>query len=70
MVKGGQRLVNRRQQLALLQGQRPAIAASGKLLTHSLNGGQLAGVESQRISTHQLAHLGKKQNLNHGVRPP
>lgn len=61
MVKRGQRLVDCRQQLALFQGQRPTVAASGKLLTHGFDGRQIAGVESQRIGTHQLAHRAKTE---------
>ena len=44
--------------------------AHHELLAHGLDGCQDAGVECQGIGADQFAHLGEKQNLNHGVRPP
>ena len=70
MVKGGQRLVYRRQQLALFQRQRPTFAATGKLTPHGFDRRQRIDLEGQGFGANQLAHLGKKQNLNHESRPP
>lgn len=47
--------------LPLLQGQRPAIAAGGKLLTNRFDSRQFAGIKGQRIGTDQLAHWAKTE---------
>ncbi|MNP72963.1 hypothetical protein D3C76_1696090 [compost metagenome] len=63
-----QRLVDRRQQFARVQRQRPAIALRSQMRPQRLHGIELT-LQRQAVGVHQLAHLRKKQHFNHYLVP-